>query len=92
MKKLLLSWSSGKDSAWALQVLREHGQYEVAGLLTTINSAFDRVAMHGTRRASAASRTGEKYSPASPTTCLPTRSVRDLRLCCSSSAPAHGRP
>ena len=51
MKKLLLSWSSGKDSAWALQVLREHGQYEVAGLLTTINSAFDRVAMHGTRRA-----------------------------------------
>ena len=51
MKKILLSWSSGKDSAWALQVLRQQGEHEVAGLLTTINSAFDRVAMHSTRRA-----------------------------------------
>jgi uncharacterized protein (TIGR00290 family) len=51
MKKILLSWSSGKDSAWALHVLRQQGEYEVAGLITTINLAFDRVAMHGTRRA-----------------------------------------
>jgi len=51
MKKIWLSWSSGKDSAWALHVLRQQGEYEIAGLLTTINSAFDRVAMHGTRRA-----------------------------------------
>jgi uncharacterized protein (TIGR00290 family) len=50
-KKILLSWSSGKDSAWALHVLRQQNQYEVAGLLTTMNSAFDRVAMHSTRRA-----------------------------------------
>ncbi|MGC2694993.1 MAG: ATP-binding protein [Candidatus Angelobacter sp.] len=50
MKKVLLSWSSGKDSAWALHVLRQQGEFEVAGLLTTINSAFDRVAMHSTRR------------------------------------------
>ena len=50
MKKILLSWSSGKDSAWALHLLREQGAYEIAGLITTINSAFDRVAMHGTRR------------------------------------------
>jgi uncharacterized protein (TIGR00290 family) len=50
-KRILLSWSSGKDSAWALHVLRQQGKYEVAGLLTTINSAFDRVAMHSTRRA-----------------------------------------
>jgi uncharacterized protein (TIGR00290 family) len=50
-KKVLLSWSSGKDSAWALHVLRQQDRYEIAGLLTTINSAFDRVAMHGTRRA-----------------------------------------
>ncbi|HKV95587.1 MAG TPA: ATP-binding protein [Candidatus Angelobacter sp.] len=49
-KKILLSWSSGKDSAWALHVLRQQGEYEIAGLVTTINSAFDRVAMHGTRR------------------------------------------
>ena len=50
MKKVLLSWSSGKDSAWALHVLRQQGEYEVGGLLTTINSTFDRVAMHSTRR------------------------------------------
>jgi uncharacterized protein (TIGR00290 family) len=51
MRKIWLSWSSGKDSAWALHLLRRQGEYEIAGLLTTINSAFDRVAMHSTRRA-----------------------------------------
>ena len=50
-RKLLLSWSSGKDSAWALHCLRRRGEFEVAGLLTTFNQAFDRVAMHSTRRA-----------------------------------------
>ena len=49
-KKALVSWSSGKDSAWALQVLRRSNEYEIVGLLTTINSNFDRVAMHGVRR------------------------------------------
>jgi uncharacterized protein (TIGR00290 family) len=49
-KKLLLSWSSGKDSAWSLHLLRQQGEYEIAGLLTTVNAAFDRVAMHSTRR------------------------------------------
>ena len=48
--KLLLSWSSGKDSAWALHVLRSRGEYQVAGLFTTFNAEFDRVAMHGVRR------------------------------------------
>lgn len=48
--KILLSWSSGKDSAWALHVLRRQNEYEIVGLLTTINAAFDRVAMHSTRR------------------------------------------
>src|SRR5262245_13340590 len=48
--KLLLSWSSGKDSAWALHVLRGRGEYQVAGLFTTFNAEFDRVAMHGVRR------------------------------------------
>lgn len=50
MKKILLSWSSGKDSAWSLHVLRQLGRYEIAALITTINSAFDRVAMHSSRR------------------------------------------
>jgi uncharacterized protein (TIGR00290 family) len=49
--RTLLSWSSGKDSAWALEVLRRRGDVEVVGLITTINAAFDRVAMHGVRRA-----------------------------------------
>jgi len=50
-KKVLLSWSSGKDSAWTLHVLRQRGEVEVVGLLTTINTHFQRVAMHGTRHA-----------------------------------------
>ncbi len=49
-KKALVSWSSGKDSAWTLHVMRQADEYEIAGLLTTINAKFDRVAMHGTRR------------------------------------------
>jgi uncharacterized protein (TIGR00290 family) len=44
-----LSWSSGKDSAWSLEVLRRDG-VEVTGLFTTINATFDRVAMHAVRR------------------------------------------
>ncbi len=47
--RLLLSWSSGKDSAWALHVLRECGDYDIAGLVTTVNENFSRVAMHGVR-------------------------------------------
>jgi uncharacterized protein (TIGR00290 family) len=50
MRRILLSWSSGKDSAWSLQVLRQRGEYEVVGLLTTFNEEADRVAMHGVRR------------------------------------------
>jgi len=50
MKRVLLSWSSGKDSAWTLHLLRQRGDWDIVGLLTTLNSEFDRVAMHGTRR------------------------------------------
>src|SRR5580700_2355386 len=50
MKRILLSWSSGKDSAWSLHVLRQQREYEVVGLLTTFNEVADRVAMHGVRR------------------------------------------
>jgi len=50
MKRVLLSWSSGKDSAWTLHVLRQDPSLEVCGLLTTLNTQFDRVAMHGVRR------------------------------------------
>jgi uncharacterized protein (TIGR00290 family) len=47
-EKALLSWSSGKDSAWALHLLRRQ-DVELVGLLTTINQQFERVAMHAVR-------------------------------------------
>jgi uncharacterized protein (TIGR00290 family) len=49
VKKALAAWSTGKDSAWALHVARAQG-VEIVGLLTTVNVAFDRVAMHAVRR------------------------------------------
>jgi uncharacterized protein (TIGR00290 family) len=48
--KILLSWSSGKDSAWALHVLGLQYPGAVQALLTTVNEAVDRVAMHAVRR------------------------------------------
>jgi uncharacterized protein (TIGR00290 family) len=50
MKRTLLSWSSGKDSAWSLHLLRQQNEYEIAGLLTTFNQTANRVAMHAVRR------------------------------------------
>jgi uncharacterized protein (TIGR00290 family) len=47
--RVLLSWSSGKDSAWTLHVLRKDPGVEVVGLLTTVNTTHERVAMHATR-------------------------------------------
>lgn len=44
-----LWWSTGKDSAWALKLLRERMDVSVSALVTTVNSEFDRVAMHATR-------------------------------------------
>jgi uncharacterized protein (TIGR00290 family) len=48
-RPVLLSWSSGKDSAWALHALRQREDVEIVGLLTTVNESFARVAMHGVR-------------------------------------------
>jgi uncharacterized protein (TIGR00290 family) len=49
LDKIWLSWSSGKDSAWALHALRASPQYQVTALLTTINADAGRVAMHAVR-------------------------------------------
>ena len=79
MRRALLSWSSGKDSAWALHVMRHHdiGQnVEIAGLLTTFNGAFDRVAMHAVRR--------ELVEAQASSACLPLRAI-DLPWPCSNS-------
>lgn len=48
--RVILSWSSGKDSAWALHLLRQTPGVEVIALLTTFNSSANRVAMHAVRR------------------------------------------
>ena len=50
VRKILVSWSTGKDSAWMLHVLNQEYPGAAAGLLTTTNKAFDRVAMHAVRR------------------------------------------
>lgn len=50
MKRVALSWSSGKDSAWALHVLRATPGIEVVSLISTFNESADRVAMHAVRR------------------------------------------
>jgi uncharacterized protein (TIGR00290 family) len=50
LNKVALSWSSGKDSAWALQLLRQQPDVQVVALVTTFNSHADRVAMHAVRR------------------------------------------
>ena len=47
--KAFVSWSSGKDSAFALYEVRRLGLAQIAGVLTTINEVHDRVAMHGVR-------------------------------------------
>jgi uncharacterized protein (TIGR00290 family) len=48
--KALISWSSGKDSAFSLHEIRRAGEYEVVGALTTVTEAFDRVSIHGVRQ------------------------------------------
>jgi len=48
--KAWLAWSSGKDSAWSLHVVRERGELEVVALLTTVNQTHARVAMHAVRQ------------------------------------------
>ena len=48
-RKTLMSWSSGKDSAWALHKLQQNPEIDLVGLFCTVNKEFDRVAMHGVR-------------------------------------------
>ncbi len=50
MKNILLSWSSGKDSVWTLHLLSRRNDVRIAALVTTFNSAANRVAMHAVRR------------------------------------------
>ena len=49
MKRILLSWSSGKDSAWTLHTLRQDPDASIGALLTSVNEQAGRVSMHGVR-------------------------------------------
>jgi uncharacterized protein (TIGR00290 family) len=71
--KILLSWSSGKDSAWALHLLNQAHPGAVAALLTTVNEALDRVAMHAVRH--------EVLAAQARATGLPLRIVRIPHPC-----------
>ncbi len=51
MKPVLMSWSGGKDSCLALYEIQKSPDYRVAALLTTITREYDRISMHGVRRA-----------------------------------------
>jgi uncharacterized protein (TIGR00290 family) len=50
-EKVLVSWSGGKDSAYALHELVQANGYEIAALLTTLTAGYERISMHGVRRA-----------------------------------------
>jgi len=47
---ILVSWSGGKDAAWALHTLRRRGDFTVVALITTVTEGYERIAMHGIRR------------------------------------------
>ncbi|MCC8364228.1 adenine nucleotide alpha hydrolase [Lysobacter sp. A6] len=49
-RQMVLSWSGGKDAAWTLHRLRATGEADVVGLVTTVTSGYERIAMHGIRR------------------------------------------
>jgi uncharacterized protein (TIGR00290 family) len=86
MKKVLLSWSSGKDSVWALHLLRQQPDVEVVALLTSFNSAAGRVAMHAVRRAlvdAQAARTGiPQWSVDLPWPCSNAEYEERMRAVC----------
>ena len=61
--RALVSWSSGKDSAWTLHVLRERADVEIVGLLSTISTTYDRVSIHGVRRSLLAAQAADAGVP-----------------------------
>lgn len=49
--KAVVSWSSGKDSAWSYHIVQQAGDYDIVGLVTTLTKPYERIAMHGVREA-----------------------------------------
>lgn len=65
-RRVLLSWSSGKDSAWTLHILRQQPDVEIVGLLTAFNEAANRVAMHAVRHSLVEAQSAETGLPLGP--------------------------
>ncbi|MEP6767410.1 MAG: ATP-binding protein [Acidobacteriota bacterium] len=64
--RALISWSSGKDSAWGLHEVRRRGTAEVVGLLTTVTNEYGRVSMHGVREEVLAAQASSAGLPSTP--------------------------
>ncbi|UCD88082.1 MAG: hypothetical protein JSV01_10190, partial [Desulfobacterales bacterium] len=47
--RTIISWSSGKDSAWTLYLLKQEKDIDLVGLVTTVNQTYKRVTMHAVR-------------------------------------------
>ena len=92
MTKVILSWSSGKDSAWTLHLLRQQPEIQVAALLTSFNSVADRVSMHAVRRAlveAQAERTGLPLWPVElPWPCSNLEYEERMRAVCGRAVAA----
>lgn len=87
-KRVLLSWSSGKDSVWALHMLRQQPDLEVTALLTTFNSAADRVAMHAVRRALVETQAERTGIPLWAIELLGLALMRSMKSACAAFASA----
>jgi uncharacterized protein (TIGR00290 family) len=92
LTKVILSWSSGKDSAWTLHLLRQQPEIQVAALLTSFNSVADRVSMHAVRRAlveAQAERTGLPLWPVElPWPCSNLEYEERMRAVCGRAVAA----
>ena len=73
MTPALLSWSGGKDAAWALHVMRQRGELEVVGLITTITEGHERISMQGIRV--------DILQQQANATCLPVLQARIPQAC-----------
>ena len=85
--KVLLSWSFGKDSAWALQVVRQQPDLDVVALLATFNETFDRVAMHAVRRELVEAQAAAAGLSLSPSCCYIPARTRSTKTGCGRRSP-----
>ena len=86
LKKVALSWSSGKDSAWTLHLLRQRPDIQVVALITTFNSEADRVAMHAVRRALVEAQASEPDCHSGQSSCPGRAPTRNTKIGCAPCA------